>query len=212
MGIKNGKPKSGVRGVQPEWFYKGSGAILKGHNDFLDIPNFTEDGGEEPEIVGCYVIAKDGVPCRLGFAIGNEWSDHRMECMNYLWLAPSKLRVCSVGPELITHGRFKNIRGSCRILREGQEIYHSGELLTGEEHMSHSLANLEDHLFKYPQFRIPGDVHLHFFGTMKLSYPNRPPFQSGDQIEIAFVEMGVSLVNYVRKFPFSQMPITVEQG
>jgi len=212
MGLRNGKPERGLRGVQPEWFYKGTGAILRGHNDFLDIPDFAEDGGEEPEIVGCYVIDENSVPCRLGFAVGNEWSDHRMERLNYLWLAPSKLRVCSVGPELITDERFMEVRGSCRIFQEGREIYNSGELLTGEEHMSHSLANLEDHHFKHPQFRIPGDVHLHFFGTMKLSFPNRPHFQTDDRIEIAFAGMGAPLVNYVRRLEPSQTPNTVEQG
>ena len=212
MGLKDGKPQFGVRGVQPEWFYKGSGAILRGHNDFLDIPEFTEDGGEEPEIVGCYVVDDDGVPCRLGFAIGNEWSDHRMERVNYLWLAPSKLRVCSLGPELVTDQTFTDVRGSCHIVREGKEIYNSGQLFTGEDHMSHSLANLEDHHFKYPQFRIPGDVHLHFFGTMKLSFPNRPNFRTGDRIEIRFEGMGEPLINYVRRIPSSQTPITVKKG
>jgi len=212
MGLQGGKPGPGVRGVQPEWFYRGSGVILRGHNDFLDIPDFTEDGGEEPEIVGCYVVDDYGVPCRMGFAIGNEWSDHRMERVNYLWLAPSKLRVCSVGPELVADAGFKDMRGSCRILRGEQEIYNSGEVLTGEDNMSHSLANLEDHHFKHPQFRIPGDVYLHFFGTMKLSFPNRPYFQTGDQIRIDFAGMGAPLVNYVRKLAFSHMPITVEQG
>ncbi len=212
MGLKGGKPKPGVRGVQPEWFYKGNGAILRGHNDFLDIPEFSEDGGEEPEIVGCYVIDENGIPCRLGFAIGNEWSDHRMERANYLWLAHSKLRVCSVGPELITDIDFRNIRGRCCIFRGDRKIYDSGELLTGEENMVHSLANIEDHHFKYPQFRIPGDVHLHFLGTMKLSFPNRPHFQTGDRIEISFTGMGAPLINYVRKLPYSQTPITVEQG
>jgi len=212
MGLKDGKPQFGVRGVQPEWFYKGSGAILRGHNDFLDIPEFTEDGGEEPEIVGCYVVDDDGVPCRLGFAIGNEWSDHRMERVNYLWLAPSKLRVCSLGPELVTDQTFTDVRGSCHIVREGKDIYNSGELLTGQDHMSHSLANLEDHHFKYPQFRIPGDVHLHFFGTMKLSFPNRPNFRIGDRIEISFDGMGEPLINYVRKISSSLTPVTVEKG
>ena len=212
MGLQGGKPKTGARGVQPEWFYKGSGTILRGYNDFLDIPDFTEDGGEEPEIVGCYVIDDDGVPCRLGFAIGNEWADHRMERVNYLWLAPSKMRACAVGPELVTDVTFADVRGSCRIVRRREEIYHSGELLTGEDHMSHSLANLEDHHFKYPHFCSPGDVHLHFFGTMKLSFPNRPTYETGDRIEIGFDDMGAPLVNYARQIPLSTTPVTVEEG
>ena len=212
MGLRGGKPAPGERGIQPEWFYKGNGTVLRGHNDFLDIPDFSEDGGEEPEIVGCYVIDNDGIPCRLGFTIGNEWADHPMERVNYLWLALSKMRVCAVGPELVTEELFTDIRGSCRIVRESTEIYHSGDLLTGEANMSHTLANLEDHHFKYPHFRIPGDVHLHYFGTMKLSFPDRPTYQTGDEIEIRFNGMGAPLVNYVRQIPVSKIPVGVEKG
>lgn len=212
MGLQGGKPQPGTRGVQPEWFYKGSGAILRAHNAPLDIPDFTEDGGEEPEIVGCYVIDDDGVPCRLGFAIGNEWADHPMERVNYLWLAPSKMRTCAVGPALLVDQDFQDLHGFCTIVRGSETLYHSGELLTGQQHMSHALANLEDHHFKHPQFRIPGDVHLHFFGTMKLSFPNRPPFENDDRIEIHFDEMGASLVNYVRRLPVASKPIQVDLG
>ena len=91
-------------------------------------------------------------------------------------------------------------------------IYDSGELLTGEEHMSHSLANLEDHHFKHPQFRIPGDVHIYFFGTMKLSFGSRGPLQDGDRIEIKFHSMGEPLVNYVRRIPPDPNPVIVRKG
>ena len=53
---------------------------------------FAEDGGEEPEIAGLYVIGEDLKPYRIGFALGNEYSDHVMERRNYLYLAHSKLR------------------------------------------------------------------------------------------------------------------------
>jgi hypothetical protein len=209
MGLDGGKPERGKRGIAPEWFYKGTGIILRGHNDFLDIPSFSEDGGEEPEIVGCYAIGDDGVPYRIGFAISNEWSDHITERVNYLWLAPSKLRTCSIGPELITDQTFKDIKGYCRIYRGNDMLYDSGELLTGENNMSHSLANLEDHHFKYPQFRIHGDVHIHFFGTMKLSFGSRSAFQNDDRIEIHFDGMGSNLVNYAKRIPTDSVPIAV---
>jgi hypothetical protein len=212
IGLEGGKPESGHRGIQPEWFYKGTGSILKGHNDFLDIPSFSEDCGEEPEIVGCYIVGSNHVPYRLGFTIGNEWSDHILERGNYLWLAASKLRACSIGPELITNQSFMDIRGHCRIYRGSKIIYDSGELLTGEDNMSHSLANLEDHHFKFPQFRSPGDVHIHFFGTMKLSSGNRSVFQNDDKIQIHFEGMGAELVNYVRRIPFDTIPVTVQKG
>jgi hypothetical protein len=212
MGLKGGKPEFGKRGIQPEWFYKGTGLILKGHNDFLEIPSFSEDCGEEPEIAGCYIIDKFGAPRRLGFAIGNEWSDHIAEKVNYLWLAPSKLRTCSIGPELITDLNFKDIRGYCRIYRGNSLVYDSGELLTGEENMNNSLANLEDHHFKYPQFRIPGDVHIHYLGTMRFSSGSWSPFQQDDKIQIHFEGMGHDLVNYVRRIPFDATPVIVRKG
>ena len=91
-------------------------------------------------------------------------------------------------------------------------LYDSGELLTGEDNMSHSLANLEDHHFKYPQFRTPGDVHIHFFGTMKLSFGNRSAFQDDDKIEIHFDSMGADLVNYVKRIPTDSDPVIVQKG
>ena len=67
----------------------------------LRSPAFALDGGEEPEIVGVYVIDERGAPVRVGFALGNEFSDHVTERENYLWLAHSKLRPASFGPELL---------------------------------------------------------------------------------------------------------------
>ena len=50
--------------------------------------------------------------------------------------------------------------------------------------MSHSLANLEWHQFKYAQFRRPGDVHVHFFGTATLSFSDGFRTEAGDEFEI----------------------------
>ena len=198
MGIEGGKPPKGTRGVAPEWFYKGNGTNLRGHRWTLDLPEFARDGGEEAELVGCYIIDSRGTPRRLGFALGNEWSDHATERINYLYLAPSKLRQCAVGPELMTDFDFQELKLSCKVIRNGETIYDSGELLTGEQHMCHSLANCEDHHFKYPQHRHPGDVNLHYFGTSKLSFGSRDwVYQNGDEIHITS-ELGQTLVNTVQ--------------
>ena len=212
MGLEGGRPGPGTRGIAPECFYKGSGAILRGHHDTLDIPSFTQDGGEEPEIVACYIVGDDCTPYRIGFAQGNEWADHAVERVNYLWLAPSKLRNCAIGPELITDESFQDLRGRCRIYRGSEELYDSGELLTGEQNMSHSFANLEDHHFKYAQFRQPGDLHIYFFGTMKMSFDVRGPFEEGDRIEIHFPKMGAALENYVRRETPDATSIVVRKG
>lgn len=212
MGLREGRPQPGKRGVSPEWFYKGNGSIIRAHRQTLDIPSFALDGGEEPEIVGCYIIDSKGNPRRLGFTLSNEWSDHATEEINYLYLAPSKLRQCSFGPELILEHDFQNIEIFCTVTRNGETIYDSGKLLSGEEHMTHTLANLEDHHFKYPQHRHPGDIHLHFFGTSKLSYSTRKwKYQAGDTIQIQAPNFCAPLINTVTQSPGDpSQPIAVQ--
>ena len=200
MGIEGGKPKEGNTGVAPERFYKGNGTNLKGPNEELEIPDFSLDGGEEPEIIGCYIIDFQGNPVRIGFSLGNEFSDHETEQINYLYLAHSKMRNCSIGPELDTRLEFKDISISCEIDRDGSKIYESGILKSGEEYMSHSLDNMEYHHFKYDIHRRPGDIHLHFFGTSQLSYSTRDwKFNSGDEITISSPEFIGQLKNRVIK-------------
>jgi hypothetical protein len=211
LGLEGGRPPRGRRGAAPEWFYKGDANILRGPGQTLDIPAFAPDGGEEPEIAGVYINDEHGTPFRLGFVQGNEWSDHATENINYLYLAPSKLRTCAIGPELITGLKFDDIRGRCRVMRGEQTLYDSGELLTGEANMCHSLANLEDHHFKFPQHRQPGDIHVHFFGTCKLSFQHRTwKYEDGDLVEVSFIGMGEPLRNTVRRIEPCQEPIRVE--
>lgn len=212
MGIDGGKPQNGNRGTAPEWFYKGNGVCLRGHRDPLDLPSFALDGGEEPEFVGCYVIAPDGTPYRVGFALGNEWSDHATEKINYLYLAPSKLRTCSVGPELVVGECFEALDIRVTVAREGITIYDSGTLKSGQEFMCHSLENCEDHHFKHALHRQPGDVHLHYFGTSKLSYGARDwKFKAGDLIEVCASDFSRPLINSVRdSCPEAAEPVRVK--
>ena len=211
MGIDGGKPAEGLRGTAPEWFYKGNGLCLRGHRAALDLPSFALDGGEEPEFVGCYVIGPDGTPYRIGFALGNEWSDHATEKINYLYLAPSKIRTCSVGPELVVGEPFEDLNVQVKVSRQNETIYDSGHLKSGQQYMCHSLENCEDHHFKYPLHRQAGDVHLHFFGTSKLSYGNRDwKYQAGDLIEVSSDGFSRSLVNRVEETnPEAAKPVRV---
>ena len=211
MGMEGGKPAAETRGTSPEWFYKGDGMNLRGPGQPLDLPDFALDGGEEPEVAAVYFVSDDGTPFRLGFCLGNEWSDHQTEKINYLYLAPSKLRTCAIGPELITDLDFSSIELRCTVERAGERIYDSGPLLSGEDNMCHSLANCEDHHFKYPQHRRAGDIHLHFFGTSRLSFSTRDwTYQDGDVVIIESPQMGAALVNRVSRQP-EEMPLVIRQ-
>ncbi len=184
MGVAGGKPAPGATGVQPEWFYKGDGAALIAPGEPLPSPDFALDAGEEPEIAGVYFIADDGNPVRAGFALANEFSDHVTERHNYLWLAHSKLRPAALGPELLVTPLPSSVSGTSRILRDGAVLW-SKPFLSGEDNMSHSIANLERHHFKYAIFRRPGDVHVHFFGTGTLSFGDGISTRPGDVFEIS---------------------------
>jgi hypothetical protein len=134
-GVEGGKPVGARPGAQPEWFYKGSGRNVVACGQPLRSPDFAEDHGR---------------PRRLGFAIGNEFSDHVTERRNYLLLAHSKLRQCGVGPMLTTGKLPAHLDGTSRIRRDGQVLWQKS-FLTGEANMCHTIANLEYHHFKYRQ-------------------------------------------------------------
>lgn len=194
LGLEGGKPQLPGAGVQPEWFYKGDGSSIVRPGGDLPLPEFALDGGEEPEIGGLYLNDGSGRPWRLGFALGNEYSDHVMERQNYLYLAHSKLRACAIGPELRTGPLPEKLEGESRIARKGNLIWRK-PFLSGEANMSHTIANLEYHHFKYGLFRRPGDLHVHFFGTATLSFGDGIRTEPGDVFEIEMAEFGAPLRN-----------------
>lgn len=199
-GMEGGRPAAGTIGAQPEWFYKGDGQGLVAPEAPFASPAFAQDGGEEPELAGIYLIGDDGTPFRLGIALANEFSDHVTERHNYLWLAHSKLRQASLGAELLLGQPPADIRGTSRIVRDGTTLWEK-PFLTGEANMSHSLANLEHHHFKYAAFRRPGDIHVHFFGTATLSCADGVQTQDGDVFEIEAAPFTLPLRNALATAP-----------
>lgn len=164
------------------------------------------DGSDESEIAGIYLIGPDRIPYRVGFVLGNEFSDHKMERINYLYLAHSKLRCCSFGPELLTGGLPEDVRGTVKIKRN-DEIIWQHDFLSGEKNMTHSISNLEMHHFKYEVFRNPGDLHLYFFGTSTMSFSFGIRVEEHDEIEIASELFGLPLKNRVirKESPYVQV-------
>ena len=194
MGLEGGRPAPGKIGEQPEWFYKGNGHTAVAPGAALTAPGFALDGGEEPEIAGIYIIGPKGDPFRIGWALANEFSDHVTERINYLFLAHSKLREASFGPEILVGPLPADIRGTSKIRRDGAVIWEK-PFLSGEANMSHTFANLEHHHFKYALFRQPGDLHVHMFGTATLSFADGVKPQAGDAFEIESTPFGLPLKN-----------------
>jgi len=195
-GMEAGRPKAGEIGIAPEWFHKGYGSIVHAQGEPLLVPSYAEDGGEEAEIAVVYVIGPQGQPYRVGMAQGNEFSDHRFEKKNYLNLAGSKLRTCSIGPELVVDPDFRAVPGTVSITRNGKTFW-SQPIASGEEEMSHSLRNLEHHHFKFALHRRPGDLHIHFLGAHSLSFGQGVELKDGDVMEVHFDGFGRPLRNPV---------------
>ncbi len=207
-GVEGGRPAPGTIGNAPEWFYNGNGAMLRAHGEPLTAPAFAEGCGEEAEIAGVYLIGADGAPLRIGMAIGNEFSDHKFEKRNYLNLAGSKLRNCSLGPELVVDPEFESVPGVVKIERAGKVLW-SQEIATGEREMCHSLANIEHHHFKFEGHRRPGDLHVHYFGACSLSFGASVELADGDMMDISFASFGRALQNPLRIVGGEKRPVAV---
>ncbi len=207
-GVEAGRPAPGEIGIAPEWFYKGDASILRAPFEPLKIPVHAEDGGEEAEIAGIYLIGPQGIPYRIGFCQGNEFSDHKFERRNYLNLAGSKLRACSLGPELIVGTSFDDLHGEVRIERDGATLW-SKQIASGEANMAHSLANLEHHHFKFDGHRQPGGVHVHFFGADALSFGSGIGLRQGDIAHVSFSGFGRPLRNPIQQDTGAYQPIRV---
>jgi hypothetical protein len=209
IGIEGGRPVPGRVGAAPEWFFKGTGTILRAHSEPLTVPSHGLDGGEEAEIAGVYVIGDDGTPHRIGLAQGNEFSDHVLESKNYLYLAESKLRDCSLGPELVIEPQFDEVPGRTQIERSGKVIWEARQA-SGERWMCHSLANLEHHHFKHAEHCRPGDVHIHFLGADMFSFKDRLRLEDGDLMMISFEGFGRPLRNPIRIDRSPVAPVVVK--
>lgn len=207
-GVEGGKPAPGEAGISPEWFYKGTGTVLRAHGEPLVVPEFAEDGGEEPEVAGVYMIDADGTPRRVGFTVGNEFSDHVFERKNYLYLAASKLRTCSIGPEVVIDADFNLIPGEVTVERDNKTLW-ARPINTGEATMCHSLANIEHHHFKFDFHRRPGDLHIHFFGADAFSFGDGIHLLDGDVMQVRFDGFGRALRNPLRRVPETSKPVSV---
>ena len=139
---------------------------------------------------------------------GNEFSDHKFERRNYLNLAGSKLRTCSIGPELVVGAAFSDVQGEVRIERAGTTVWQR-KIASGEENMCHSLTNLEHHHFKFAGHRQPGSVHVHFFGADALSCGEGVVLQRADIAEVRFDGFGRALRNSIQEEAKATAPVRV---
>jgi len=191
-GTREGRPAA------PPWFYKGNGAHLRTHGEALTIPSFAMSGAEEAELVGVWIIGPDGTPVRIGLTPGNEFADPALATADPRLLSHAKLRTCSIGPELVLDAEFSDVSGLVRVERGGKRIW-SREVLTGERHTQFTLAEIEEHHFKYIAHRVPGDVHIHYLGGSVSSYGDGIRLEQGDHVVVEWDGFGRPLRNLIER-------------
>ena len=69
------------------------------------------------------------------------------------------------------------------------------DIAAAAKQMSHTLANLEHHHFKFEAHRRPGDAHIHFFGADAFSFGAGITLQEGDTMVVDFQGFGRPLRN-----------------
>ena len=215
MGLEGGKPAAGEIGIQPEWFFKGVGTCVVPPGAPLPMPAFAKAGAEEAEIVGLYLNGPDGRPYRIGYALGNEYSDHVTEAANYLYLAHSKLRSCSIGPELLIGELPEEVRGTSTIRRDGAVIWEQ-EVLSGAADIAvdddRHADGVLDRAHRAPVGRAGVELaagaamhrdHFHagFFGAAVMSYASGVQTAPGDEYEIQAPVFGKPLRNRMQLVP-----------
>jgi hypothetical protein len=196
-GYRNGKPEDGSIGGQPEWFYKGDGQHVVASGADVPQPSFAMDCGDEAEIAALYIVDDTGFPCRVGYALANEFTDHQMDETNVLYTGHAKLRHCALGPELVLGELPADITGHSRVVR-GRETVWEKSFRAGSDHLTHSLHNLEHHHFKYASFRRAGDVHIHCLGAATSSFSDGFATRPGDHFEVSAEGFGRALTSTVR--------------
>ena len=197
LGERGGKPPAGQFGAQPEWFYKGNGDILVPPGGAVEHPLFGDGPGEEAEIAGIYIIGPDREAYRIGYALGNEFSDEQMYFKNVYHLAQSKKRQVSLGPEVLIGDLPSDIAARISLHRRGR-VQWRADFRTGEDNMLHSVANIEAHYFKYARWYIPGDIHVLYLGNAVMSTAEGEFVEDGDVFALECGIFGLPLVNTVR--------------
>jgi len=151
----------------PPWRQLGSGAILRGHGDALDVESAAE-------LAVAYVFGRDGEPRRVGVApaIGG--------------------RFPALGPELTLDPELASVEGVVRVMRDGRERL-TRAISSGGAPLLLALASIEPDDFEAAGERRPGDAQVHFVGGRLFGKQERTPIEAGDEIAIEIRGLGRGL-------------------
>ena len=151
LGPEGGVPAAGQQGIQPEWFYKGDGDSVW-WRPRRPCPTRLCPGWRRGSLRSWASIWDRAGRHRRTAGLrpwGNEFSDHVTEKFNLSLAGPFQAVAMPVrcpgtqGPAPCSAA----VTGSSRV-RRGNDLVFDKPFLSGEENMSHTIANLEAHQFQ----------------------------------------------------------------
>lgn len=197
-GVHDGKKQLSQEGARPEWFFKGHAEQIVTSGEPLPIPSHDIGGGEEAELVGVYYVDENKHIHRLGFCLGNEFSDHTLERENHFYISQCKLRAFALSSEIMIGELPTNVQLTSCIYRDEQLLWQA-QIATGQDNMIHSYGNIESHVFRHAQFLTPDTLYYHFMGTSHISYVDGVCMQNNDIVKIESDYFMFPLINQIKK-------------
>lgn len=119
----------------------------------------------------------------------HKFSDHVFERRSDLNFVASKLRRCSLGPELEIDATFNERPCQAGNLRNEKALWEE-QKRAGELKMGHSIANPEHHRFEFSARHQAGFGHVRFMGADCQSLSEGIGLGPGDAAEVRFQNFG----------------------
>lgn len=179
---------------RPEWRYRGDGGTLVASGKPLPLPDFAFDGSERPEIAGLYSVGADRLPVRIGFLLGNRFSDFAAARTHRHWPAQLSPRSTALAPELLLGDLPDTVCVTSRLLRDGV-VHRERSFTTGDAVLPQTIAALEQRRFGDGIVGRPGDIHVHFFATATPQPADAVRTQPGDAFEVLAAPFTYALRN-----------------
>jgi hypothetical protein len=174
---------SSVRGGK--WQYVGSGDSLFGHGETLP-PTEISAQLRLPEVAAAYVIGHNGVPRRVGLALGI-----------------GAARRSALGPELVLD-EYPALEPTSRLMRDGREVWSRS--LSPNLGPPVALAAAEKGLFQHADHRRFGDTHVHFFGEILFGNTNCVETGEGDEGSVESRGFGRKLTTVIAAEQTAPLP------
>lgn len=177
-----------------DFYYKGTGDLLRTDGDPLSSPVPLTAGGIEAEYCAIYCINKESEPVYLGFTLANDFSDAGLRHARRNLANLSKLQPTAVASEVVLEELPASSAVSASVSRGGAAVWRREGAL-GRREMLYSPRVLERLLLHRRGLFEAGTVVYLLLGSCISSHKDGAELREGDVISLRDTYSGLSLGN-----------------